>query len=140
MPKIPIAKFPMEEKTLLVGQAIGNGVVRTWSSEFPVGKGAGETWERIRLMFHVTTGVAVSTFPVEAGVYNFIRNIRLETSDGETLCDCPGTALYILNRYLENHDPWHTPVAAANAQYDAVLDIPLGFSNLRKPEDGYLDS
>ena len=140
MPKVPIAKFPMEEKTLLVNEPLANGAVRTWSTPFPVGKGAGETWERIRLAISVTLGGGVQTFPVEAGVYNFIRNVRLETSDGETICDCPGTALYLLNWWMEHHNPWHTPVAAAAARYDAVLDIPLGFSNLRKPEDGYLDS
>ena len=140
MPNVPIAKFPMEEKTLLIGEPLLNGATRSWSSIFPVGKGAGETWERIRLMFHITTGVAVYTFPVEAGVYAHIQRITLETSDGETLVDVPGTALYIFNRYNDRHCPWHTPVAAGNAQYDAILDIPFGFSFLRKPEDGYLDS
>lgn len=140
MANVPIAKFPYEEKTLLVGEPIPNGVTRTWSSDFPVGKGAGETWERIRLMFHVTLGVGVQTFPVEAGVYNFIRHIRLETSDGETIVDGPGTMLYIFNRFNEKFCPWHTPVAAAAATYDAILDIPFGFHFLRKPEDGYLDS
>ena len=140
MPSVPIAKFPMEEKTLLIAEPLPNGSTRTWSNIFPVGKGAGETWERIRLMIHVALGVGVQTFPVEGGVYNFIRNVRLETSDGETIVDCPGTALYILNRWMEHHTPWHTPVVAAAAQYDAILDIPLGFSFLRKPEDGYLDS
>jgi hypothetical protein len=36
--------------------------------------------------------------------------------------------------------PYHNPFAAANATYDAILDIPLGFNFLRKPEDGFLDS
>jgi hypothetical protein len=140
MPKVPIAKFPLESKALLVAQPLANGSVQTFSSCFPVGKGAGETWERLRMRINVTLGVGVQTFPVEAGVYNFIRNVRLETSDGETICDCPGTSLYLLNWWLEHHNPWHTPVAAANAAYEAILDIPFGYSNMRKPEDGYLDS
>lgn len=138
--KVPIAKFPMEEVQLLVGEPIPNGATRQYSSQFPVGKGAGETWERIRLVFHVTLGVGVQTFPVESGVYNFIRNVRLETSDGETIVDCPGTALALFNWLNDGHNPWHTPVAAAAAQYDAVLDIPFGFNFLRKPEDGFFDS
>lgn len=141
--QIPIAKFPMEEKTLLVAQPIAQGAVQSFSSIFPVGKGAGETWERIRMVFHCAmTAAGVWTFPVEAGVYNFIRNVRLETSDGETICDAPGTALYLLNWWMEHHNPWHSPVLAAvnGITFDAVLDIPLGFSFLRKPEDGYLDS
>jgi hypothetical protein len=140
MPKVPIAKFPLEEILLVAGQALPNGAVSTFSSIFPVGKGSGETWDRIRLLFHVTLGVGVQTFPVESGVYNFIRRITLDNSDGETLVDCPGTALHIFNWYNDGHNPWHTPVAAAAAQYDAVLDIPFGFNFLRKPEDGYLDS
>lgn len=138
--KVPIAKFPMEEKTLLVAEPLPNGSTRTWSSIFPVGKGAGETWEKIRLTLHVALGVGVQTFPVEAGVYNWIRNIRLETSDGETIVDAPGSALYLLNWIWNKQNPYHTPVVAAAATYDAVLDIPLGFPFLRKPEDGYLES
>lgn len=143
MPSIPIAKFPMEEKTLLVAQPIAQGAVQSFSSIFPVGKGAGETWERIRLTFHAAmTAAGVWTFPVESGLINFIRNVRLETSDGETICDAPASALHILNWWMENRNPWHTPVPAAvtGVTFDAIVDIPLGFSFLRKPEDGYLDS
>lgn len=143
MPKTPIAKFPMEEKLLLAGEPLAANATRSWSSCFPVGKGAGETWERIRIQLHLAmTAAGVWTFPVHAGAYNFIRRITLVTSDGETLVDAPGTALLILNRYLEHHMPWFDPfvVACTGLTFNAVIDIPLGFSNLRKPEDGYLDS
>jgi len=137
---VPIAKFPYEEKTLLVGEPLVHGQTKMWSSVLPAGRGAGETWERLRIILHCTTGTAVYTFPVAEGLYNYITNIRLETSDGETIVDAPGSALYWMNRINDRISPYHTPFAAANATYDAVLDVPLGFRFLRKPEDGFLDS
>ena len=143
MPNVPIAKFPMEEKSLMVGEPIVANSTISWRNIFPVGKGAGETWERIRLMFHhVFANAGAMTSVIESGSYGWIRRITLETSDGETLVDMPGMALQTFNTFNDRHCPWHTPlpVAITGLTMDAVLDIPFGYSFLRKPEDGYLDS
>ena len=143
MPNVPIAKYPMEEKVLITGQPIPSAATTVLSSIFPVGKGAGETWERIRLVFHFAfTAAGVWTFPDQAGAYAWIRNILLETSDGETIIDCPGSALFTFNRFNDRAAPWYTPfvVACTGLTFDAVLDLPFGMNFLRKPEDGYLDS
>ena len=143
MANVPIAKFPMEEKTLMVAEPLADNATQAWSNIFPVGKGAGETWDRIRLMFHmnIATGAGMTSV-IESGLLGWIRRITLETSDGETLIDMPGMALQAFNTFNDGHCPWHTPVpiALGGVQQDAVVDLPFGFQFLRKPEDGYLDS
>jgi hypothetical protein len=127
----------------MAGEPIAHNSTTTWRNIFPVGKGAGETWERLRLMFHHTmTAGGAWTNVVESGAYSWIRRITLETSDGETLVDMPGTALHLFNTFNDKHCPWHTPtpLAVNGLVLDAVIDIPFGFQFLRKPEDGYLDS
>jgi len=140
MPNVPIAKYPLEEKMLLVGEPLRNGVTTTFRNLFPVGKGAGETWERIRMIIRVTTATAAMTTFDEAGMYKWIKRVLLKTSDGETIVDIPGTALYHFNRWNEQANPTHDNVTAANGVFMGVLDIPFAYYFLRKPEDGYLDS
>ena len=139
MPRV--FKYPVENKQLLVGETVSPNSTKTYTDVFPVGKGAGETWEKIRLTFyHLIGGQAQITFPVAEGAYHYIKRIRLETSDGETIVDCPGSGLYWFNYLNDRTAPMHDEILVAAGNYVAILDIPFGMNFLRKPEDSYLDS
>lgn len=128
--------YPAEKRTILTAEPLAIGVVRVFTNIFPL-DGCG--WTKIRLILHGIIGAGVT--PWADGLYRWIRGITLRTSRGEVLYNqVPGMAFYWLNSLFKHKYPVHGILPAAGATIDAIIDIPLAFPFLNRPEDTLLDS
>ena len=131
-----MAWFPTEEVVLFTGRALNPSATTVVNTDFPID---GTGWERIRIHLHGVLAAVVT--PFADGLYRFLKGITLRTSRGEVLYDSvPGMAVYRLNQFFYHSDPHHDRAVAAGATIDAILDLPLGFPFLNRPEDTYLDT
>jgi len=128
--------YPLEKKQILAGFPLPQGAVTTFTNVFPL-DGCG--WYKIRL--HFQAAVAAIVAPYADAQYRWIKGITVRTSRGEVLINnVPGMALYRLNSYLDHAAPYHVPLLAAGNTVEAILDIPLTFPFLNRPEDTIFDS
>jgi len=130
-------RLPLESINLIQGDAIPNNSVKTYRDIFPL---SGEGWHRLRIAVHNTVVFGTATDPTLLGGYNIIRNITLRTSKNEILVQCPALSLYYLNWMLHHVEPAHDDIAAADAEYTAIIDIPFTHPLLARREDLILDS
>jgi len=130
-------RLPLESISLIQGDAIPNNSVRTYRDVFPLG---GEGWHRLRIAVHCTVVHGTASDPTLLGAYNIIRNITLRTSKNEIIVQTPALGLYYLNWMLHHVEPVHDDIAAASAEYTAIIDIPLANPILARREDLVLDS
>lgn len=132
-----MAYYPKEKRTILTGQALpvnGNPFV---FDRFPM-DGYGLT--KIRLLFCVTTDVGAAD-PITWGVYQFIKGITLyDNLDQYYFQSVPGMALFRYNSVADQAQPFHTPILAAAGTYYAVVDLPLVYPFLYRPEDTILET
>jgi hypothetical protein len=127
---------PTEKRTILAGEPLANNNVRLFNN-FPL-NGMGLT--KIRLIITGTTSAGAAD-PITWGLYQWIKGITLRGGNGEVYHNAmPGMALYKMNQMFDRNAPYHTPILAAAGTYYAVLDLPLVFPFLKRPEDTILDT
>lgn len=125
-------RFSEETKLLIKGETLNLSSVKSWRDIFPM---KGEAWERIRLVFsHDIAGTTYAN-PVALGGYQFLKNLTLKTSRNEIPYSNPGMGQYYLNLFLRGSKPSHDVIAAADATYIAVVDIPFSFDFLYYQDD-----
>jgi len=74
--------------------------------------------------------------PFADGAYRFIKGITLRTNRGEVMYNnVSGMALYRLNQLLYHKAPYHQEHLAAGGTFTSVIDIPLVYPFLNRPED-----
>ena len=132
-----MAWYPEEKKTIATGLPMPLAGVFTWD-RFPL-DGLGVT--KIRLIFHAAIG-AGGTVPITLGVYNFLKGITLRNDKDEYYFkNVPGLALYRANNYFDKATPHHDViVAGAMPNAVAVLDLPLVYPFLNRPEDTIMET
>jgi hypothetical protein len=132
-----MAYYPKERRTILAGQALPvNGNPFTFD-RFPM-DGYGLT--KIRLLLSLTTDVGAAD-PITWGAYQFIKSITLyDNLDQYYFQGVPGMALYRFNSRADKCAPFHDPVLAAAGTFLAVLDLPLVYRELYRPEDTILET
>ena len=127
---------PIEKRTVFTGEPLANSSSRLFNN-FPLN---GMGLRKIRLILTGTTSAGAAD-PITWGLYQWIKGISLRTSRGEVLYNgVPGMALYKMNQYFDRSSPYHTPILAAAGTYYAVLDLPVVFPFLKRPEDTILDT
>jgi len=127
-------RLPDECINLVRNEAFAVAQVQTFRTIFPL---SGEGWRKLRLNFTAT--LAVSAAPEPLGGYNFIRNITMRTSKGETICQAPGMAFYYLNYLMDGVEPYYLLNVATNP-FQWVIDIPFVFPFLGRKDDLAIDS
>jgi len=126
-----MAYYPIENRTLFTGQALTNGNLFTFD-RFPLD---GLGIRKIRLYLSMTTSAGAAN-PITWGAYQYIKGITLRNDRDEYYyTNVPGMALYKMNSYFDKAAPWHQPILAAAGTYLAVLDLPLVYPFLFRPED-----
>jgi hypothetical protein len=132
-----MAYYPKERRTILTGQALPvNGNPFTFD-RFPI-DGYGLT--KIRLILCLTTSVGAAD-PITWGAYQYIKGITLyDNLDQYYFQNVPGMALYRVNSKFDKCQPYHQPILAAAGTYLAVLDLPLVFPFVYRPEDTILET
>ncbi|MBE3087919.1 MAG: hypothetical protein IMZ71_02225 [Chloroflexi bacterium] len=126
----------IEKRAILTAEPLANSGARQFSIRPLNGMGL----RKIRLHIAGTTSAGAAD-PITWGLYQWIKGISLQTSAGEKIYNgVPGMALYKMNQYFDRCAPYHTPVLAAAGTYYAVLDLPLVFPFLARPEDTILDT
>ncbi len=127
---------PLERRTILSGEPLANSTVRQFN-QFPLN---GMGLYKIRLTLTGTTSAGAAD-PITWGLYQWIKGITLKTGAGEMIYNAvPGMALYKMNQYFDRCAPYHSPILAAAGTYYAVLDLPLIYPFLKRPEDTTLDT
>lgn len=132
-----MAYYPKERRTILTGQALPvNGNAFTFD-RFPL-DGYGLT--KIRLLLSLTTDVGAAD-PITWGAYQFIKGVTLyDNLDQYYFSGVPGMALFRANSKFDKAQPFHQPILAAAGTYLAVLDLPLVYPFLFRPEDSILET
>jgi len=131
-----MAYYPIEKRTILAGQPLVNGNPFTFD-RFPLD---GLGLRKIRLHLCLTTDVGAAD-PITWGAYQYIKSITLKNDrDEHYFVGVPGMALYRSNAYFDKAQPWHEPVLAAAGTYRAVLDLPLVYPFLFRPEDTIVET
>lgn len=130
--------YPTEKRTVLTGQTLPNSSITVIRNVWPLD---GSGWAKIRLILRGTLVAGTGTVPNREGVYAHIKGITLRTSRGETLYNnVPGMAMYHYNQFVNHTTPYHDEVVVAGGTFVAVLDLPLSFPFLNRPEDTIFDS
>jgi hypothetical protein len=128
-------RSPLEKRTILAGEPLANATVRLFNNIPCNGMGL----RKIRLVICGVTSVGAAD-PITWGLYQWIKGVSLR-ANGEVLYNSvPGMGLYKMNQYFDRCAPYHTPILAAAGTYYAVLDLPLVFPFLKRPEDTILDT
>lgn len=132
-----MAYYPKERRTILTGQALPvNGNPFVFDRFAPDGYGL----TKIRLLLCVTTSVGAAD-PITWGAYQFIKGITLyDNLDQYYFQNVPGMGLYRYNMKADKCQPFHDPILAAAGTYLAVLDLPLVFPWIYRPEDTILET
>jgi hypothetical protein len=133
-----MAYYPEEKQTLALAQPLVNGGIFTYD-QFPM-DGFGYT--KIRLMLCLTTSAGAAD-PITWGAYQYIKSITLhDNHDHYYYKGVPGMALFRANSYhfFDGAQPLHDPILAAAGTFWAVLDLPLVFPRLFRPEDTIVES
>jgi hypothetical protein len=131
-----MAYYPKERRTILTGAALTNGGTFTFD-RFPM-DGYGLT--KIRLLLSLTTSAGAAD-PITWGAYQYIKGITLyDNLDQYYYSGVPGMALYKVNQKFDKAQPFHQPVLAAAGTYLAVLDLPLVYPFLFRPEDTIVET
>lgn len=127
---------PLERRTVFTAEPLANSGSRLFNN-FPLN---GMGIRKIRLHLSGTTSAGAAD-PITLGLYQWIKGISLRTSRGEQLYNgVPGLALYKMNQYFDRTAPFHDPILAAAGTYRAIVDLPLVYPFLRRPEDTILDT
>lgn len=131
-----MAWYPEEKRTILAGQLLPNGNVFTFD-RFPLD---GLGWTKMRLHLCLTTDVGAAD-PITYGAYRYIKGITLKDDrDQYYFQSVPGMALYRVCSYFDKAQPFHDPVLAAAGVYHAVVDLPLTYPFLNRPEDTIVET
>lgn len=129
-------RYPLEKRTMIAGVPVPNA----WAGPFSIFPLNGKGIHKIRLHICGVTSVGAAD-PITWGLYQWIKSITLKTSRGEVLYNqVPGMGVYKMDQVFDGCAPFHTPVLAAAGTYYAVLDLPVVFPFLRRPEDTVLDT
>jgi len=102
---------------------------------FPMGRG----WYAMLLQFIYTTTGTATTSEVE-GELKAIKNIRIRTSNGETICDLPGRALYRIAQLKNGTAPVKDAIANAAGTYKVNIPIYFVDESMINPMDTILDT
>ena len=130
-------RYPYEKQTIIAGQVVPWAGVTTISREFPLGMG----YKTIRLIINAGFDWTNSTVNDRHALYNVLNSVNLKTSAGEVIYNMvPGRAIYEMNGLFNHVMPNHDILIGADATYRAVLDLPLCFPFLDRPEDTILDT
>jgi hypothetical protein len=133
-----MAYYSLETRTLLTGQPLVPGGQFTFDRFQLDGMGL----RKIRLHLSVTTSAGAAD-PITWGAYQFIKGIWLHNDRDEYYFKgVPGMALFRSNSYkfFDGCQPFHQPVLAAAGTYRAVLDLPLVFPQMFRPEDTVVET
>ncbi|MBA7491192.1 hypothetical protein ES702_01737 [subsurface metagenome] len=130
-------RMPMELVSLILGDTFPANSVKTYSSLFPLG---GEGFYKLRLTFRHAIVIGTGATPVVLSEYNAIKSIFLKTNRNEVICQVPAQALYYFNYLFNAVEPIHDAMAAGDATYKAVVDIPFASPFTSRQEDLILDS
>ncbi len=133
-----MAYYPKERRTILTGQALNCAGGGTFTFDrFPM-DGYGLT--KIRLLLSLTTDVGAAD-PITWGAYQFIKGVTLyDNLDQYYFTGVPGMALFRANAKFDKCQPFHQPILAAAGTYLAVLDLPLVYPYLYRPEDTIVET
>jgi hypothetical protein len=132
-----MAYYPKERRTILTGQALPVDGTGFTFDRFPM-DGYGLT--KIRLMLCLTTDVGAAD-PITWGAYQYIKGVTLfDNLDQYYFQGVPGMALFRANSKFDKAQPFHDPILAAPGTYRAVLDLPLVYPFLFRPEDSILET
>jgi len=130
-------RLPSETINVISADPIAQGQFKTYREQFPMGK---EGYYLLRLTFHNTVVVGTGADPVPKGGYNIIKNISFRTSKMEEPIACPGMGLYLFNNLFNGIEPSYDDIAAADAVYDTVIDLPFALPFLARKEDTIIDT
>jgi hypothetical protein len=133
-----MAYYPKEKRTILTGQPLVNGGQFTFD-RFQL-DGLGIT--KLRLHLAITTDVGAAD-PITWGAYQYLKGIWLHNDRDEYYYKgVPGMALFRANsyRFFDGCQPFHQPVLAAAGTYNAVLDLPVTYPGLFRPEDTIIET
>lgn len=130
-------RSPEECIALITGDTFPSNQTKTYSSLFPLGK---EGYRKLRLTFYHTVVIGTGATPIVLSEYNIIKSINFRTSRNEQTHMIPAQGLYYFNKIFNGVAPHHTPMAAADAVYKAVVDIPFCLPQMGRQEDTILDS
>jgi len=130
-------RMPMELVSLILGDTFASNSVKTYSSLFPLG---GEGFYKLRLTFRHTVVIGTGATPIVLSEYNAIKSIYLKTNRNEVICQIPAQGLYYFNWLFNATEPIHDAMAAGDAVYKAVVDIPFASPFTARQEDLILDS
>lgn len=121
---------------LIRNQALTINGSKSFSDQFPMGEGWRKMMLRIKLVVTETTATGIFA----EGELRIIKNIRLTTDRGETICNLPGRALYKIATAKCSAPPRKD--AATDGGGTFFVDIPLFFCDERmlRPEDTILDT
>jgi len=94
----------------------------------------------LRLSIHNTVVVGTGAVPRAQGGYGIVKNISFRTSKMEEPINCPAMALLYFNHLFNGIEPCYDAIAAADAKYTSIIDIPFALPFLSRKEDTILDS
>jgi len=134
-----MAWYPEEKRTVMPWTAMAHGSIFSWD-RFPL-DGMGLT--KIRLMFCTVVTAGTGTGVITAGQYNWLKGITLKNDKDEYYFkSVPGLALLRAGNYFDKAMPYYDPIiaAAGGETYVAVLDLPLVYPSLNRPEDTIVET
>jgi hypothetical protein len=134
-----MAWYPEEKRTVMPWTPILDGQLFSWD-RFPI-DGMGLT--KIRLIFCSVVTAGTGAGVITTGIYNWLKGITLRNDKDEYYFrNVPGLALVRLGNYLDKAMPYYDPIiaAAAGETYIAVLDLPLVYPFLNRPEDTIVET
>ena len=132
-----MAWYPKEKRTILTASPMPNGGMFTFD-RFPM-DGLGIT--KIRLLLCATVVAGTNTTPNTTGCYNYLKGITLRNNRDESYFQAvPGLALLRAGWNWDKAAPHYDPVLLAGGVFRAVLDLPLVYPFLRRPEDTIVET
>lgn len=120
----------------LRAEALSLGSPKGFGRELPLGEG----WYVLMLRFNNVITIGTGAGPVAEGELLIIKQVRVETSAGEVICNLPGRALYKIATMKSRTTPRKDAVAAANGTYRVDLPIYFVDDSMNRPEDTILDT
>lgn len=118
------------------GEPLNNGQPNKRGKDFPLGEG----WYTLRLRYNLAVVIGTGAGPVTDGELLYMKDVLLETSQGETITHLPARALFIIAKMKGGTPPRKDAIAAATATYSVDLPIYFVDDRMQRPEDTILDT
>lgn len=132
-----MAWYPKEKRTVLTAAVMPNGGIFTFD-RFPLD---GLGIRKIRLLLCATVVAGTNTTPNTTGCYNYLKGVTLRNNKDEYYLNAvPGLALLRANWNFDKATPHYDPVLLAGGVFRAVVDLPLTYPFLNRPEDTIVET